>query len=249
MTLKWNGLTQEEALKKFSETRILLVDLDGTLVDSDEGILNALEYAFKKMRISPIPRERLYPFIGPPLRDSFQEKLGMSESQSEQCLVHYRKYYVGRGMYECQAYSQVEEMCKILTHKGIILSVATSKPWIYAHRILRFLGLRAYFDTVLGCYSDGRLDSKAEVVEACIKHYEGIEPLPKGRLQYASQIEPVQRNNILMLGDRYYDVVGAQTHGIETLGVSYGYGSREELTEYGALIVMDSPMAVAALFK
>lgn len=249
MSLVWNGYTQEEAQKKLKETKVLLVDLDGTLVDSDEGILNALEYALRKMGVASFKREDLYPFIGPPLRDSFQKKLGMTEAQSEICLIHYRKYYISQGMYECKAYDQVETMCNSLIDKGLVLSVATSKPWAFAHRILRYLGLRSYFDTVFGCYRDGRLDSKAEVVEACLKHYEGRESLPKGRLQYAKSIPPTQREHILMLGDRYYDVVGAQAHGVDTLGVSYGYGSREELLKHGAMTVIDSPMAVVELFR
>lgn len=200
-----------------TEYHTLLFDLDGTITDSSEGITNSVMYALKKFGIAETDREKLCQFIGPPLSDSFQKYYQFSKEKALEAISCYREYYADKGLYENRVYEGLEETLKGLKKAGKRLIVATSKPEVYARRIMDYFKLTPYFDYIAGMELDGRRGSKAEVIE------------------YALDACKIQdKENVLMVGDRRHDVEGAHRVGIDCLGVLYGFGSLEELEMAGA---------------
>lgn len=190
-------------------------DLDGTLTDSGEGIINSVVYALKRFGIDA-EREELYKFVGPPLFDSFREFCGFSESDVEKAVAYYREYFADRGIFENRVYDGIEEVLTKLKENGRKLYVATSKPAEYTVRILDKFGLSKYFEYVSGSSLDEKDSSKAAIIRRAMEHCEA------------------SASEILMVGDRKFDIQGAKKNKIAAAGVLYGYGSRKELEEAGA---------------
>ena len=197
--------------------RILLFDLDGTLTKSDPGIVNAALYALEHMGIPVDHPEELRKFIGPPIRRSFEEDYGMSGKEAETALAYYREYYTRKGKYENSAYPGIPELLEALRRRGRTLVVATAKPDAYTEEILRFLHLDRYFDYVAAATMDGSRSEKIDVIRYAI-----------------SLAGAGHREDMLMVGDRKFDILGARGTGLDSVGVLYGYGSRRELEEAGA---------------
>ena len=195
---------------------IVLFDLDGTLTNPGLGITNSVMYSLKKYGIEGQPRESLYRFIGPPLHESYEKFYSFSREQAMQAVSYYREYYEEKGMFENEVY------------QGVLCLVATSKPEIYAKKILDYYELSNYFYYIAGANMDGTRTDKAEVIAYALKQI------------------PAEYNNkkVLMVGDRSHDIIGAKKNGIDCAGVLFGYGSREELEEAGADFVADSVEAV-----
>lgn len=191
-------------------------DLDGTITEPEEGIINGVLYSLSRFGITVENRTSLYPYIGPPLRDSFREFHGLSEKEAEQAVLYYREYYSTQGIYQNGIMPGMEEAFRTLRAHGCHLYVATSKPELYAKQILEYLRLDGYFDIIAGSTFDKSRDTKAAVIEYLLT---GIAP---------DQTKP-SVSDIIMVGDRKFDVLGARTFGIETIGVLFGYGSKEEL--------------------
>lgn len=197
--------------------KYIFLDLDGTLTDSKEGILNCVRYALEKMG-APIPdASELNKFIGPPLMVSFSEFCGFSPEDSRRAVTFYRERFSGIGIFENRVYDGAEEFLAKLTASSRIPVLTTSKPKVYADRIVVRYGLRPYLKLVVGAELDGTRDSKAEVIEYAIEKL-GIE----------------DRSRILMVGDRRQDIEGAKQCGIDSCGVSYGYAAPGELESAGA---------------
>ncbi len=195
----------------------LLFDLDGTLTDPAEGIANSVLYALSRFGITVADKRELYAFIGPPLADSFGRYYGFDRKTSEDAIGFYREYFKDRGIFENLVYDGILKMLQALKASGKTLLLATSKPEVFAGRILRHFGLAEYFDRICGSLLDNTRTDKHEVIE------------------YALAISGIaDRDGCLMIGDRKHDVLGAAASGIATVGVSYGYGSREELEKAGA---------------
>ena len=192
-------------------------DLDGTITDSSLGITNSVRYALAKYGIEEPDRKKLYRFIGPPLAESFREFYEFPEEQCQEAIRYYREYYRDKGIYENQVYDGLEEVLKKLKEVGKQLVVATSKPEVFAREIIRYFHLDSYFSYVAGMELDGGRGTKAEVIEYAIRSC-GAE----------------DRREVLMIGDRKHDVIGARQAGIDCVGVLYGFGSEEELKEAGA---------------
>ena len=195
----------------------ILFDLDGTLTDSGPGITNSVAYALKKWGIIENDVNKLKKFVGPPLDTSFAKYYGFSKEKCVQAIQYYREYYLTKGIYENQVYDGLEEVLKKLKEAGKQLVVATSKPEVFAREIIRYFHLDSYFSYVAGMELDGGRGTKAEVIEYAIRSC-GAE----------------DRREILMIGDRKHDVIGAREAGIDCVGVLYGFGSEEELKEAGA---------------
>lgn len=200
----------------------LFFDLDGTLTDPGIGITNSVMYALKKFGIKVADRRELYRFIGPPLIDSFMNFYGFSESDAVLAVKYYREYFGEGGLFENEVYPGVPEMLAKLTEKGKKLYIATSKPDVYALKILEHFGLIGYFDSVYAATLDGKLSKKGDVIAVALADTIAV------------------REKSLMIGDREHDMLGAAQNGIDALGVSYGYGSREELLGTGAKYIADS---------
>lgn len=199
----------------------ILFDLDGTLTDSGEGVINCAQLALKQLGL-PIPdREEMRVIIGPPLRDSFL-RFGVSEEDVEKAVEIYRSRYVPIGMFENAPYPGISAMLAALKEEGHELYVATSKPESMATEILDKFRLSGYFDRIFGASMDGTRDTKDTVIAYLLE-------------------ELGHRDNIIMVGDTKYDVLGAAAHGIKTIGVSWGYGEVADMKAAGAVDIVDSP--------
>ncbi|WP_295212087.1 HAD family hydrolase [Ruminococcus sp.] len=205
----------------------VLFDLDGTLTESGEGIINSAVYALKKFGIEP-EMSQMGKFLGPPLKDSFRDFYGFSEEKCVEAVKYYREYYTTKGIFENKVYEGVEDCLKALKSAGLKLAVATSKPQVFAVKILEHFHLVEYFDFIGGAELDGTRSVKAEVITHTLKNCGADD-----------------RSNVIMVGDRKHDVLGAKALGMDCIGVLYGYGSREELESAGAVFIADTPMAVA----
>ncbi|MCL2122361.1 MAG: HAD hydrolase-like protein [Clostridiales bacterium] len=235
---------------------VVILDLDGTVVDSGPGIKSSIHKTISRMQLPSRTDQELEAFIGPPVRQAFKDTFSLSDEEAERALKTYRAYYFQGGMYEAFLYDGIPELLKDLKDKGYRVSLGTSKAWVLAHRILRHFGLRSYFEGVFGCYLNGRLDSKELVLQAILDHYSGRKTLHKGRLGLPGDgagedcaIQPLSQEadlHCLMIGDRFYDVEGAKALGIPTIGVTFGYGTREELQESGAALIVDHPLEISA---
>ncbi len=210
---------------------ILLFDLDGTLTDPGQGITNSVAYALEKFGISVPDRQALYPFIGPPLLESFRKYYGLDETQCREAVAYYREYFAPKGMYENKVYPGIPEMLQALTQAGMTLAVATSKPEPFAKEILRHFGLLPYFTLVAGASLDETRITKTAVVTYALDALGS--PAPE---------------RCRMIGDRLHDVLGGHACGVETVGVLYGYGSEAELQEAGADAIVATPEELTALF-
>ena len=194
--------------------KAILFDLDGTLTDSGEGIINCAILGLQHFGL-PVPdRETLRVFVGPPLRDTFY-KFGVPEDKLDEAVAVYRSRYIPIGKFENTPYPGIYDLLARLKAEGHKLYVATSKPEQMSMDILNKFELTPYFDLLAGATLDGSRDHKADVIAYLLQ-------------QTGNEMEAV------MVGDTVYDVVGATAHGIPTIGVSWGYGSIEEMQNAGA---------------
>lgn len=205
----------------------LLFDLDGTLTDPKVGITTCVRYALKAFGIDEPNLDKLEPFIGPPLKDSFMHFYNMPSEQADAAVEKYRERFKDIGLFENEVYIGIPEMLKKLQKKGMHLAVASSKPTVYVERILEHFGMKQYFEVIVGSELDGRRVNKDEVVDEALRQLFGE--------------KPVERQKVYMIGDRKFDVEGARAQGVESVGVSYGYGGLQELQEAGADYIVESP--------
>lgn len=208
----------------------LLFDLDGTLTDPAEGIFNSVYYALARMGRERPPLEKMSYFIGPPLVDGFGAMCGMSYAEAERARDLFREYYPEKGIYQCRMYEGIPEMLSCLVAKGYRLVLATSKPEIYARRILDRFDLTRYFTYVAGSLLDESRSQKHEVIAYALETVGITDP-----------------TTCLMIGDRAYDVRGAAVFDMDALGVLWGHGSEEELRSAGAKATVASPGELLSL--
>jgi len=201
-----------------------LFDLDGTLTDPGIGITNSVMHALEKFNIHVSDRKELYPFIGPPLVDSFEKYFGFDEKQALQAVEYYREYFREDGIFENVVYEGIPEMLGELKNRGAIVALATSKPYEFSVRILDHFDLHQYFDFVGAATMDGRISRKADVISHLI-----------------DKLGENEKSSILMIGDRDQDIDGAKANGLQSAGVLWGYGSREELMGAGADYIVSAP--------
>lgn len=202
--------------------KAILFDLDGTIINSEEGITKCVQYALNAYGIDEPDRSKLRCFIGPPLEPVFREKYKMTEAEALQSVEKYRERFDCKGIFECTLYDGVSDAIKELKKRGYLLALASSKPEIACRRILENFSLLPYFDEVAGSTLDGSVSTKEEVLEAL---YLRMAHVPK--------------EEMCLIGDTKYDAAGAKAFGIRCIGVSYGFGSRKELLAAGAEAVFD----------
>ncbi len=208
--------------------KYVLFDLDGTLTESGPGIMNAAKIALNHFGIEENNVENLHKFVGPPLTESFGQRYGMNEADTQEAIAVFRKYYNVTGIYENSVFEGIQEMLQQLKSNGLLLSIASSKPRPMIDIVVDHFDIRKYFDVIVGCELDGTRSQKKEVVDEVIRLF--------GEL---SGDDAVLEHSI-MVGDRMYDVNGARECGLECIGVTYGYGTRQELQEAGAAYIVDS---------
>lgn len=201
----------------------ILFDLDGTLTDSGPGITNSVAYALKKWNIEEKDINVLRKFVGPPLDASFAKYYGFSKEKCVQAIQYYREYYLTKGIYENQVYDGMEDLLKWLRDTGRRAIVATSKPEPSAIHVLEYFHIDSYFDIIAGATMDGSRVEKSDVIRYALDRA-GIRDL----------------SGVVMVGDRENDIQGAKANGLDSIGVLYGYGSREELEEAGAMQIAET---------
>lgn len=200
----------------------ILFDLDGTLTDSREGITKSVQYALDKMGIHEPELKPLERFIGPPLYDEFRCSYGFDDAQAKQAIAFYRERFGVVGWKENMLYNGIPELLKALTDAGKTLSTASSKPAFFIDKIVKYFNIDQYFTVVSGATLDGTIGTKAQVTQ---------QALDRLRVQDLSQA--------VLVGDRLHDVEGAKQCGIDCIGVTFGFGGREELEDAGAKHVVD----------
>lgn len=208
--------------------KYLLFDLDGTLTDPKEGITTSVQYALKAYGIEEPDLDKLTPFIGPPLRESFMKFYGFHEAQAEDAVAKYREWFAPTGIFQNEIYPGTEEMLREMKDAGMILAVASSKPQVFVEKILHHFSIYDYFQVIVGSELDGTRDSKEEVVE------EALRQLQEGNGA------PLAKEKTVMVGDRKFDIIGGREHGLVTVGVSFGYAKEGELEEAGADYIVDT---------
>lgn len=210
----------------------VLFDLDGTLTDSAEGIYNSIRYALEKMN-RPIPSDEvLQLFIGPPLKESLAEHCHMTPEEVEEAYSYFRERYTEKGMYENAVYPQIEETLVALRKTGAYVGIATAKPELQAVEIIKHFKLDAYFDVIRGAKPEEGLVHKEEILQLALT---SMKELTEQKYKISKHY---------MVGDRRYDMEAARALGCVGLGVTYGFGSLEELTEAGADYICETPSDV-----
>lgn len=207
--------------EKFYKT--ILFDLDGTLTDPKEGITKSVKYALDAFGVDDVRLDDLIKFIGPPLTDAFTEFYGFSEEEAKQLLAKYRERFAVKGIFENRLYDGIKSLLRDVKKQGKIIALATSKPTVYAEQILEHYDIMEYFDVIVGSYLDGRRTKKSDVIQGVI-----------------DTLDDKETAKMLMVGDRKHDVEGAANHGIDSAGVVFGYGGREELKEAGATYIVNT---------
>jgi phosphoglycolate phosphatase len=215
-------------------TRHLVFDLDGTLTDPREGITRCYVHALEQLGLTAPAAKELEKYIGPSVREVLAELLATTDAaRIERAVTLYRERFATVGLFENFPYPEVHATLRALTEAGFVLWVCTSKPSIYAQRILEHFELAQYFRGVYGCELDGALSDKAEL------------------LAHLLEREAITPSSAVMIGDRKYDVRAAQLNGTHCIGVLYGFGDSTELREAGAAATCeqfcDLPSVIAAL--
>ncbi|MGE7093004.1 HAD family hydrolase [Lysinibacillus sp. NPDC048646] len=207
-------------MKKYS---VVLVDLDGTLSDPKIGITKSVQYALEKMDIVERDLDKLETFIGPPLQVSFKEIYGLDDALINQAITYYRERFTDKGMFENQLYQHITTLLEHLKKQGYRLAVATSKPTVFAEQILNHFNLAQFFELIVGSNLDGTRSAKGDIIADVLAYFSEF-----------------NEDQFIMVGDRKYDLIGANENHIDSIGVTYGYGSLEELVDAKATYIVHS---------
>lgn len=201
----------------------ILLDLDGTMTNPKEGITKAVQYALKHMNIDVEDVDSLCKHIGPPPRVSFKEFWGLNDEEVEQVLIYYRDYSSKTGIFQNEVYWGIDETLDNLVKNGKQLIVATSRPEVFAKQILEYFDLSKYFIDICGSTFDTSRETKGDVIRYALE---------KNNIMDLDQV--------IMVGDRSHDIRGAKENQIASVGVLYGFGSREELMGEGATYIAET---------
>ncbi|MDR0338134.1 MAG: HAD family hydrolase [Planctomycetaceae bacterium] len=189
----------------------ILFDLDGTLTDPYEGITNSVKYALEKFHIAEANNEKLKSFIGPPLEQSFMEYYGFDKKTAQKAIKYYREYFEEKGMYQNLLYEGIENVLEKLNVQKKNCFIATSKPKIFASKIVQYLQIEKYFNYIAGSNLNGTFIEKEDIIKSVLEKYK------------------LKNDTTIMVGDRKFDIIGANKNKINSIGVLYGYGTKEEL--------------------
>lgn len=212
--------------------KAILFDLDGTLTESGEGITKCVQYALEKLGKPEADLKKLEVFIGPPLMEQFMKYAGLDEETARRAVEYYRERYSTTGIFENRPYPGVEEMLQELKRKKYLLAVASSKPEYFVKQILDYFHLTEYFDEIVGSELNGSRTNKTEVIEETLRRL-GLDK---------------HREQVIMVGDKEHDVLGARAAGLECVAVSYGYGTEEEITASQPLQTVSSTEEILDFF-
>ncbi len=214
--------------------KILLFDLDGTLTDPKEGITKCVQYALHHFNIEVNDLSQLMCFIGPPLVDSFRNFFGMTEENAKIAVEKYRERFKDIGIFENGVYEGIKQMLKYCKDMGYKIGLATSKPEEFAVRILDRYELKEFFDETTGSTMDGSRNNKTDVIKEAFRRM---------------GISDANKENVIMIGDREHDIIGAKNCGIKSIGVKFGYAEEGELEAAGADYVVDTVEQLQTLLE
>ncbi|MGI9544843.1 MAG: HAD hydrolase-like protein [Cyclobacteriaceae bacterium] len=200
----------------------ILFDLDGTIIEPQEGIINSILFALDKLGIEERNKEALKSFIGPPLIDSFTNRYQLDTEKAKEAVGYYREYFSGKGIYQNTLYPDIVEVLQQLREHNYYLFLATSKPTIYAEEILVNYKIMEPFKGVVGSNLDHTRKDKTEIIDFVINTYK------------------LERSETLMIGDRKYDIIGAKNNSIKSVGAVYGHGNLKELKIAGVDFVVNN---------
>ncbi len=209
-------------------TEKAIFDLDGTLLDTSPGILESVRFSLRKYGYPELSEEVMYTFVGPPLVDSYMRCLGCSREDAEKLTAAYREYYPTGPMFNAVPYGGIYDALAKLKNRGVVLSIATSKPAVFSSRVAARFGFDRYFSELRGADLQGKL-SKADLIRACV-----------------GQTDP---RGCVMVGDTQYDAEGAYEAGVPFIGVSYGFGDREKMKKYPTVGTADHPSEIAGFIS
>ncbi|QWH00707.1 HAD family hydrolase [Bacillus mycoides] len=201
--------------------KTFLFDLDGTLTDPKEGIINSVLYALEKIGIEEVNISELDSFIGPPIQQSFVDRYNMNEIEVERAVFYFREYLKQSGLLENKVYDGITTLLQELKDAGNRLFVATSKPTVFAKQVIEHFQLTTFFEEIVGSNLDGTRIQKEEIIAHILQTNEEL-----------------KKEEMVMIGDRKHDVIGANSNGIASIGVLYGYGSEIELSDAGAIHIV-----------
>lgn len=226
-------------LKKY---RYIFWDLDGTIVNTYEGVSKSVQYALEPYGKRIEGEDNLRRFIGPPLRESFPKYAGIPQEQVEEAVARFRERYNPIGVFECELFPGVRETMERFREAGLVQVLTSSKIEERCRDILNKFELTGYLDEIVGASPDGRIDSKIEVLHEAFQRLSVSYP-KKG----VSDFTQFRKEDTVLIGDTMFDAEGACEVGIDCIGVSYGFGTREELEAHGAIAVFDDLQALADL--
>ena len=212
------------------KNKFFLFDLDGTIIDSSEGIINSIKYSLDKMEKSLPDDEQLRKFIGPPLQDSFEKIIMMTKEEAEKAIDYFREYYQEHGKDEMKPYDNIEKVIKKLNEK-YTLYVATSKYELFAHKILDNLNFSRYFKKIVGSNESGSFRKKGDIIKYILE----------------TEKLDIRKDEIYMTGDTEYDIIGANENNVRSIGVLYGFGIRKEFEKVGADWIIELPEDILTL--
>ncbi len=209
----------------------VIFDFDGTVTDTGEGILKSLQYSFKAMGHYVPDLSDLKKFIGPPIHYSYVNFYGISEDEVGEYIKKYRERYREKGIYECFVYDGMKELIEQLRENGIKIGIASSKPIKLIYDVMDYLKITPLFDAVTGTqFDDSNHSGKADLVRESMQ-----------------KLGVSDKSRVLMVGDRYFDIDGAAGAGVDSCGVLFGYGSRDEFEQHNATYIVDTPSEIASL--
>ncbi len=207
----------------------ILFDLDGTIIEPQEGIINSVLYALNKLGIEEKSTAKLKGFIGPPLIDSFTDRYSLTETEANEAVNHYREFFSKKGIYQNTLYNGIIDLIQELSNKGFRLFVATSKPTVFAKRIIAHFQLGHFFEDIVGSNLDNTRKDKTEII------------------QYLIQSFNLTSSETIMVGDRKFDIIGAKNNSVLSIGVTYGHGSNKELQDSNADLIACSCLELQTL--
>ncbi len=202
--------------------KTVLFDLDGTIINSEEGITNCIRYVLDYWGMEHPSQKDLLCFIGPPLREQFMNVFGWSHEKAEESVIKFRERFDKIGLYECELYPGIRQLIEELHKKGFQVALASSKHEDACVRIIEHFHLEPYFAGIFGSTRDGKISAKKQVLEVALNKL------------------GASKEESLLIGDTRFDVLGAKEAGIDCIGVTYGFGTREELQAAGAAAVADT---------
>ena len=208
----------------------IIFDFDGTVADTGDGIFHGVYAALDELGIARPPKEVLRYFIGPPLNDSFHKLFGLNEEECDFAISVYREYYSRRGIYELEVYEGMEELLQDLKALGLPLGVASAKPEVFLKKVINHMGFNKYFEIVAGHPLNNKHPDKSAVIK---------------RAAEALKTEDIKK--VLMIGDTRFDILGAKSLGMDSVGVLFGYGSKEEFEAAGADYLVEKPADILKL--